>query len=75
MHTGPYTATSDAPFSEQDSNLCSPPVPGKLGEGVNDWGVGDGLPPGSRQGGQLRGSDSHPEVTLSCSSPVFVCAK
>lgn len=36
--------------------------------------MGDGLPPGSKQGGQLRGSDSHPGATLGCSSPVFICA-
>lgn len=47
MLTGPYRAISVAPFLEQDSNLCSPPVPGKLEEGMNDWGIGDGLPPGA----------------------------
>lgn len=41
---------------------------------MNDrLGRGGGLPPGSKQGGQLRGGDSRPGGTLNCSGPVVTC--
>lgn len=65
---GARAAISQTLFSELDSNFCLAPVPGRLGEGTNDClGRGGGLPPGSKQGGQLRGGNSHPGVTLNFS--------